>query len=184
MNLACQRKKFDIIVGACFCPNYLNDIKNVIAYGFNYYTILHDKDINDHGELKTFHYHLILTSEKKVRASQVLNILRNILCCNAENIQIDQCINFTASLKYLIHLNATDKYQYDRDNLISNQNRTYINSLLDSQSYDYELTTDSLFDVIDKCKGDVVMIIKTIGISTYAYYRNTINDILKYSKFD
>ncbi len=184
MNLQCQRKKFDIVIGADRVSDFYTKIKDLVQYGFSYYAILHDRDVNADGIPVNIHYHLIITNDKKVRGSQVLKILVNILGCSVENIQIQQCINFIASLKYLIHMNDSDKFQYDADLIHSNSAKSYIHNILETQSYDYELTTESLFEVIEKCGGDIVYIIKTIGISSYAYYRNTINDILKVIRYD
>ena len=77
--------------------------------GCQYLYILHDKDVNDVGELKNAHYHLIICYKDRKRAKLVLNKLSDCLKCNVTNIQIEECHNFISSVQYLIHKNNEDK---------------------------------------------------------------------------
>lgn len=65
MNLAVQRKKFDVVVGAAFVSDFFVKIQDVVKSGFSYYAILHDLDTDSAGVFIHSHYHLILTNEKK-----------------------------------------------------------------------------------------------------------------------
>lgn len=77
----------------------------------NYIYILHDKDFNENGEIKKEHYHVILrfSNQKTLSSlSKKLNIGEN----NFYEIK-----SFTGQLRYLIHYDDDDKYQYDVSDL-------------------------------------------------------------------
>lgn len=73
---------------------------------------LHDKDLDDLGQPKKAHYHVILEYSGKKSYSQILGITED-LCC-----PIPQVVNDIRSAKrYLIHKDDPDKYQYSKDDI-------------------------------------------------------------------
>lgn len=86
--------------------------------GFDFAYIKHDKDeeINESGEtvLKKSHYHVVLHNDDAKTLSSL-----------AHKFQIKEnyilpCKNYRSYLRYLIHFDDPDKYQYSKDDVISN----------------------------------------------------------------
>lgn len=83
----------------------------------DYAYILHNKDVNENGELKKEHYHIALRLHNSYTFSCIANwfgIPSNFVC-TVKGEWVDM-------LKYLTHQNALEKYQYDENEVISNYN--------------------------------------------------------------
>lgn len=94
---------------------YPDDPAHALAFekikeSFDCAYILHDCDcVEDTGELKKPHYHVVFTFPNPRYLSSVavdLGIPENY---------IERCIKLNASLRYLIHADNPDKYQYPMD---------------------------------------------------------------------
>lgn len=172
-----QRKRFICIVGADNIN--IDNVSLLSSSGFTFALILHDKDINDKGEKKFNHLHIILMSNKILRGKQVLKRLADIFECDYNNIQVDECLSVVGSIQYLIHKNDINKYQYDRNDIITNLKadllESYLNADIEAKT---ELTSSSLIDLILSSTNRVDLI-KKIGLGNYSTYRNTINDIIQ-----
>ena len=95
----------------------------------NYAYAFHNKDLNDDGTPKKDHIHfmIFLPFQKTITAvSKVLGIpLTNI----------NYIDNKVGAVRYLIHLDHKDKYQYDKDIIVYNFNiDPYFNTLKDKSS--------------------------------------------------
>lgn len=105
-----QAKKFSLVVYdkdiLLNGIDYLKLNKPLISYAY----ILHDKDINEDGNLKKIHYHLYLEFNNRLSET----ILRKLF--NTEIVQI--CKNTNYYISYFIHLYDIDKYQYDKNDII------------------------------------------------------------------
>lgn len=78
-----------------------------IQFNYSYAFIKHDKDTTDTGELKKEHYHVIIRFNNyrwRNAVAEELGITPNYL---------EKCRNLEKSLKYLIHFDNENKYQYD-----------------------------------------------------------------------
>nr|CRY97090.1 hypothetical protein [uncultured prokaryote] len=74
---------------------------------------LHDKDVNPDGEVKKAHWHIILFFDGKKSFEQVQEIT------DALNAPIPQkTANAKGLVRYLIHMDNPEKYQYKRDEII------------------------------------------------------------------
>ncbi|MBQ4259778.1 MAG: hypothetical protein IJB84_05910 [Lachnospiraceae bacterium] len=82
---------------------------NIIKKSYDYAFALHDKDIQDNGEPKKPHWHVVLRFEQAHWSSAICNDLGI-----SEN-YIEKSRSFVNSLLYLIHYNDPDKYQYSTD---------------------------------------------------------------------
>lgn len=91
--------------------------KNILELAkksYNYAYILHDKDVDEFGEIKKAHYHLILrwNDTKSINAlSLELGIPVN---------RITKIKNFKSSIRYLSHIDYKEKYQYDVKDIDTN----------------------------------------------------------------
>ena len=112
-----SKKNNDNIIGPYRSPNfalllYPDDIthKNaldIIKGSYDYTYILHDRDIDENGEIKKPHWHVILRfSNARWNTALVkeLGITDNY---------IRPVKNFKNALLYLIHYNDLDKFQYE-----------------------------------------------------------------------
>lgn len=70
---------------------------------------LHDKDTDEHGELKKPHWHIILLFPGNKSYSQIREIT---LSLNAPNPQ--KIANIKGMVRYLAHLDEKDKYAYNK----------------------------------------------------------------------
>lgn len=141
-----------------------------------YYSIIHDKDVLDNGELKTPHIHLLIELMSRQRKSTILNRISKCVKLPLECISVDECRNITRSAQYLIHLNDKEKYQYSKDN-ISTNDLDRLNYLLMSEEKT-DLTTEELFDIVDNARN-VRELIKKIGIKCYMQYGRVIDLLWK-----
>lgn len=75
--------------------------------------ILHDKDVDDNGELKKPHIHWVGRATPRC-----LSVVSNFLGLPENDIEIVK--NFDNMIQYLIHLNDIDKFQYSPDDVETN----------------------------------------------------------------
>lgn len=75
---------------------------------------LHDCDKNADGSPKKPHYHILLTFDGNKSFSQICEITEK-LCCPIPQ----KCQNVKGTVRYFVHMDDPDKYQYDRDKIVS-----------------------------------------------------------------
>lgn len=73
----------------------------------NYIYILHDKDLKEDNTFKKAHYHVLLYFENQ----KLLSTLKNQLHLNDSDFY--EIKSLSGQLRYLIHYDDEDKYQYD-----------------------------------------------------------------------
>lgn len=100
--------------------------------GLEYSYILHDKDINENGETKKPHYHIIVKFDTPRKIST---------CLKRFDIEyLEPVGNELAYLKYMTHENEDDKYKYDKSELILT---SYFEKIL------FKNSQQSLVDVLE-----------------------------------
>ena len=107
---------------------------------------LHDKDIKnkDTGELKKPHYHCIIRFKSKKSFTQVQNDV-----CNKVNGPIPQPVaDIAMMIRYLVHLDDPDKYQYNREDIRAYGNIDVKEYLYTKKEYQYEI----LKEILDFCQ--------------------------------
>lgn len=90
-------------------------LKNIKAYKFYAY-IIHDKDLQESGEVKKKHFHVII---KLDNATTIKALAKKIGI--PENF-IQHARNERAMVRYLIHFDDDDKYQYQLSEIKSSRN--------------------------------------------------------------
>ena len=141
-----------------------------------YWYILHDKDVDDNGLFKTEHYHLILVFNfKSCYKKYVLDYLCDLLNCSSNIISVEPVINLNISLRYLIHLDDEDKYQYDDNEIITNNSVMLYRALLGNK-----ITYNYLIECLKFVNFNKVRLIDVfITIDEYKRYRDVIDDIIQ-----
>lgn len=181
IDMSAQRKEFDIVISditRCYYDftdfyDYLN------KSGFLWYLAKHDKDKYANGEDKLVHLHLVLLSDKLLRAKQVLSHLADVLYTNVENIQIDEVNSIPGAIQYLLHKNNPEKYQYDESIIETNDERKNLHNILKEDIKRKVLTTKVLYDYVFEDKLSRRQLMEKIGIAQYQHYRPTINDLFE-----
>lgn len=118
-------------------PNLTIDIlKLLIDYykGCKCYLIYHDKDTKEDGTLKTPHLHCVLLLEKRRSKDNILNDFSTLLKISLNCLSVEDCRSIQGSIRYLIHYEETDKYQYSLEDIKSNDKK-YNMYFLDIEEY-------------------------------------------------
>ena len=142
----------------------------------NYYFILHDKDINDKtGELERPHYHLVFTTAKRVRLGTILNRISKILKIPKVVITIDLAFNYNYHIRYLTHLDDKNKYQYDQNDIKTNDEKGLVYA---QRSKTDKIDADTLIESCRQTKSRIALM-RLIGIGNYITFYRAIDDIYK-----
>lgn len=107
---------------------------------------LHDKDIKDRstGELKKPHYHCVIKFRSKKSYKQVKTEI-----CDRLNGPIPQpVVDISMMIRYLVHMDDPDKYQYDKEDIRVYGNIDIGEYLYDKKEYQYII----LKDILDFCQ--------------------------------
>lgn len=141
-------------------------------YGF----ILHDKDVDDDGKIKTPHIHFVANLKKRVRVATMINRIAKACDLDTLAITIDKYQSFEGSFQYLIHQNNPNKHHYPIEDVVTNVPEDDIDLILDSTTS--VLDFDSL---VGACKiaNDVLDVIEDIGLSAYKSYRMVVLDVFQ-----
>lgn len=112
----------------------LNQNENCIEW---YRAIIHDKDIDENGEKKTNHCHIVIKLKDRKKASTIANWFE-IKDENGKNINtyIQTCENIQGAIEYLTHKNHKNKYQYKESEIfgigeIKGENQIYADIVTD-----------------------------------------------------
>lgn len=110
-------KKFRSFAGTLYpdsesydCETLLSTIRSKFI---DWAYILHDKDVDEKGELKKSHIHWVGRATPRC-----LSVVSNFLGLPENDIEVVK--NFDNMVMYLIHLNDIDKFQYSPDDVESN----------------------------------------------------------------
>lgn len=149
--------------------------KESSAYG----CILHDKDVNDDGSLKTPHIHLVAEMNSSKRLSTWLNALSTATGVGVLAISVERFTSFEGVFQYLIHKNEVEKFHYKKEDILTNIDADEVDRYLSATAsgIDFDtwcnvcVTAESILEVIDR-----------IGVTYYQKYRATILDIYQFVK--
>lgn len=110
-------KKFRSFAGTLYpdsesydCETLLSTIRSKFI---DWAYILHDKDVDENGELKKPHIHWVGRATPRC-----LSVVSNFLGLPENDIEVVK--NFDNMVMYLIHLNDIDKFQYSPDDVETN----------------------------------------------------------------
>lgn len=110
-------KKFRSFAGTLYpdsesydCETLLSTIRSKFI---DWAYILHDKDVDEKGELKKSHIHWVGRATPRC-----LSVVSNFLGLPENDIEVVK--NFDNMVMYLIHLNDIDKFQYSPDDVETN----------------------------------------------------------------
>lgn len=80
----------------------------------------HDKDVNDNGEIKKPHYHVIIQlSSARPNDKYIVNqIMRKIYLPDKLLNHAEPVSDMVSQVRYLVHADDPDKYQYNKEDII------------------------------------------------------------------
>lgn len=141
-----------------------------------YYGILHDKDYNSSGELKHWHYHLLIVYKNKIEKMELLENLSKLFDINQNAISIQDMLSFKACIKYLIHQGLEDKTLYSECEIITNDLLT-CHRVLNDIVIDYEYIKNAVL----VSEGNInILLSEYFTLQEYKSYRIIINDLVNY----
>ncbi|MBP1890125.1 signal recognition particle GTPase [Clostridium moniliforme] len=137
-----------------------------------YAYIIHDKDKNENGELKKPHIHLIMRF--KNNQPQNIKYISKWFNLNPNFVSKIKSKKFEDAIKYLVHLNAPEKFQYLINEVTANFN---VKRVIDNEKEQNEL--DGILDRI--LNGEIREYNKTIEIDPkiLTYKSRLINEAFK-----
>ena len=144
---------------------------------YNYFAIIHDKDKNEVGQDKTKHMHLILLSKEKSSGLDMLEMLCKVLNCVNVQISIDKVYNVRQDIRYLIHEDQPQKYQYSKDEIITN-NKAYLWTCLEDNEEYQTFTIKDCEKAIMVEHLDLIDLMKRYGLESYKKNRIVMIDII------
>lgn len=138
-----RSKNFNLVLYPEDMTHYLaiDKIKNE---GYDYAIIKHDRDIDDNGEIKKAHYHIVLrfkNAKWNTALAEELGIAENY---------IQQCRDLKRSLLYLIHFYDEDKTQYLIKEVQGSLKVVLEQAIKNDGKSESEKILE-IFDEIDKC---------------------------------
>lgn len=140
----------------------------------NYAFIVHDKDLNNNGELKKSHTHIVLEFNNARWSSSLaeeLGITPNYL---------QNCKNFEKALDYLIHFNDDTKYQYDISEVKGNLKKQLIKQMNSFNKDENEIVKEIIEMINNSDLIDVSTFVKIMcDWGYYSYFRRSLGLFLR-----
>ena len=118
----------------------------IIKRSYDYASINHDSDLDEEGNLKKVHTHVVIRFNNPVWNSALAKDL------GIEINYIQKCRSLERSLLYLIHYNEPDKFQYDVRKVQGSLKQKLKNYIKNSGKDESEKVLE-LLDYIDSCVG-------------------------------
>lgn len=136
--------------------------ENAQKENFRLSSMIHDSDIDDNGELKPIHLHIVVRSQKVLRISTMLDRLGfpfEIFDIKVQGNEISLPPIISAEVgknevgltRYLFHLDNPEKAQYCTFDFFSSTNEEFVNYCLTLKNYDI-FSVQQLFDIAEKSK--------------------------------
>lgn len=176
--------RYDIVIDDNDTENHLTITKEMIlnwlkdnSYSVAFFALIyHDKDtavVNGNVVPKLNHYHLTLEFTGQRSANTILNDMAMSWNCNKNLIQIKLYDNWCQRVRYLTHSDNAEKYQYSRDEVLTNNTFMYDEyfNCVDSKCLD--MLTLRLFCVEYNTIWEVY---NRVGLSNARKYRQIITD--------
>lgn len=138
----------------------------------NFAIILHDRDKREDGTLKTPHLHIVLHYESRVYGSLILSTIQQAIgsLFSVNQVTCEYCSNIRGSIRYLIHKDDINKFQYDFKDIYSNFD-------LDCYMEDIKNLTIETIENVCLSSKKLIDVYKSLGIKFTKQYFQVINKI-------
>ena len=140
-----------------------------------YFLILHDKDVLEDGKPKLEHIHFVFhRTEGRHLDMGLIKGFSSFSHIALNRITLSSCRNYVGAIRYLIHEDDLDKFQYSPSFIITNDKPT-----LDLAVHgEVVVTLDLLLDLASQSTSKIFFM-KRLGLENYMSWRNVIKDIIE-----
>lgn len=135
----------------------------------------HDLDVNEFGDKKTNHYHVVIEFMDRLRLISCFNWIVDLFHCNENQVQIEKCSDVGSQARYLIHLDDADKYQYLPSIVVCNN----ADQLDFYYKRFYVRDEEDLVNIVERNPSKKRLFL-VLGEKQYKKYRYIIHDLLNY----
>lgn len=171
INFPCAKGLYNLA-----CYNLSKFADDLSACCFLYAFILHDKDTDENGELKTPHIHLFIISDKRHQLKYYIYLIADLLQVNESLISCRVSNSDAGDIQYLVHKNDLNKYQYNVSDVKTNISKDMFDSLMERKVVD-DITAKELIKLCSE--HSVIELIEILGPIRYQLYSKAIKDIYK-----
>ena len=138
--------------------------------------ILHTKDwLEEENRFKHPHYHVVITFGGSYRVQTIINWLSELFHANINQIGCEKCNSVSMQVRYLIHLDDFDKYQYKEYEIETNNKDVVHRYMMEIKKI---VDVNDLFVIMNEYKN-LKELIRVIGLENYRKYRSVILDVRK-----
>jgi hypothetical protein len=118
---------------------------------------LHDSDINSTGEQKKPHWHIVLMFDSNKTYEQVKSITDKL-----NTVVPQKCNSVEGSVRYMIHIDNPEKFQYNRDDIVVHGN-------VDISKY-FEMSLSQKYALIDEMSQFIINydVVEFMDLKAYA----------------
>lgn len=156
-----------LVSGFCFDNKLIKDFCENL--GSFYAFVLHDRDKTEY-----IHYHIVIVLKVKCKKSTLMELFKTFFSLETlDSIEFERCTSVVSSLRYLIHYDDLDKFQYTPLDIVTNNDYRFHSALL----YTEDLDIDFLVTIVKKYRS-ACGVMRVIGLEKYKKYRNVIKDLL------
>lgn len=149
---------------------YLIKSDNIRFWAF----ILHDKDIDNNGAVKTPHYHIVVKFYSPYGKNTIINAFAKDLMINKNIIGVQIVRSLVSITRYLSHSDSPEKYRYNELHVCSSNNEEYLEIYNGTDIFTLDM--QSLLNVLEKC-DTLAQVYCAIGLKNSVKYRGVINDL-------
>lgn len=135
----------------------------------HYVYILHDKDVNEDGSPRSAHFHILCTFAQNKSFNSVSSLVQS-----SQNTFVQQLQDIGGAFAYLTHQNNPEKYQYNSDDLISDNLDYWLDKIPE-----FEIKKSKNDDFVDDLLSDDFDVVAMAR----KYGRDFIKNVSKYESF-
>lgn len=158
-----SRKWFITINDGAECWHKFRDIvKDLTRCKYAY--IIHDKEDN-------LHCHIVLNFDNARTFESLLNTFTGA--------HIEECRYFNMSIRYLVHQDDNEKYQYNIDDIVSNYSNAILREFMNCDEYVHLDTESLLLAINDGSVRSITEAVKMWGINQVNTKRSLIDTLIK-----
>ena len=128
------------VSGVCYDLSMLLSFLDKSSYIDHYAIIYHDSDDCEP------HYHFLLCLARSRRLSDVLNSIKKE---GSSNVLLESCSSPSSIVRYFVHADNPDKYQYSVDSIVSDIDLSYFDSLSREKSVKDDYVLNAFLDLLD-----------------------------------
>ena len=147
----------------------LSEIQNLLQACRHYVYILHDKDVNEDGSLRSPHFHILCTFVQNKSFNSVASLV-----VSSQNTFVQQLQDVGGAFAYLTHQNNLEKFQYNSDDLVSDNLDYWLDKIPEYENKSSK--NDEFVDDLLSDDFDVVAMARKYG-------RDFIKNLNRYESF-